>query len=176
MSKKLRNACTALLCAVALPIRKLFHWSSFSYSGLQLISPRASLRFDGGKLCLGARTVIEPNSAVIFSGKINIGKGVYINRNTIINAHEQITVGDHSTIGPGVFIYDHDHDIQNRGQYLTSPVTIGNNVWIGAGAIILRGVTLGDNSVVAAGTVVCKDVPADTVVRTQFSYHYTEKA
>ena len=65
-------------------------------------------------------------------------------------------------------IYDHDHDFKVHGgkkmeKYKTSPIKIGNNVWIGANVIILRGVTIGDNSVIAAGTIVRENVRENVI-------------
>jgi len=69
--------------------------------------------------------------------------------------------------GAGAYIADSDwHGLYNRIRPFrcTTPITLGNNVWIGDGAKVCKGVTIGDNSVVAAGAVVTKDVPANTVV------------
>ena len=96
------------------------------------------------------------------NGKISLADNVFINRNCMLVAMEQIVLKKGTTIGPGVYIYDHDHD--GNGGYVTAPVTIGKNVWIGAGSIILKGVTIGDNAVIAAGSVVTKDVPAKALV------------
>ena len=90
---------------------------------------------------------------------VKIGKGFNLSTRSIITARESLTIGDNVTFGPGVMVYDHDHDYSAPGgvkskKYKASPIKIGNNVWIGAGAIILRGAEIGDNSVVAAGTVV----------------------
>ena len=95
--------------------------------------------------------------------RILIGQGSYINRHTMIDAHEHIEIGDNCFIGPFCYITDGDHQ-HRRDQPVqsqpmtTAPVKIGRDVWIGAGAIILKGVTLGDGAIVAAGAVVTKDV------------------
>ena len=66
----------------------------------------------------------------------------------------------------GIYTAGHPLDVEQRnwGLKYAYPVTIGNNVWIGAGVNILPGVTIGDNAVIAAGSVVTKDVPSDCVV------------
>lgn len=96
------------------------------------------------------------------NGKIVLEDNVFINRNCMLVAMDQIVLKKGTTVGPGVFIYDHDHD--GMGGYVTAPVIVGERAWIGAGSIILKGVTVGDNAVIAAGSVVTKDVPAHAVV------------
>ena len=96
--------------------------------------------------------------------KICIGAGSYINRHTIIDASLEIQIGRKCLIGPFCYLTDHDHG-QKLGEAMASQplksarVRIGNNVWLGAGVIILKGVTIGDDSVVGAGAVVTRDLP-----------------
>jgi acetyltransferase-like isoleucine patch superfamily enzyme len=97
------------------------------------------------------------------SDKLVIRQGTYINRSTMIDASESVEIGRNCMIGPFCYITDHDHG-HEKGRpigeqpLLSAPVVIGNNVWVGAGAIILKGVTIGDDAVIAAGAVVTKDV------------------
>ena len=93
-----------------------------------------------------------------------IGKRVYINRNVIIVAHDNISIGSNVTIGPNYCFFDHDHKIGSKGEYVSSAIVIEDNVWIGASVIILRGVHIGANSIIAAGSVVTKNIPPFTVV------------
>jgi maltose O-acetyltransferase len=78
----------------------------------------------------------------------------------------EVSIGEKTQIGPPVHIYaaDHPRDPKQRrtGLERGKPVTIGRNVWIGDGAIILPGVTIGDDAVVGAGSVVTRDVPPST--------------
>jgi acetyltransferase-like isoleucine patch superfamily enzyme len=68
-------------------------------------------------------------------------------------------------IGPDVFIRDSDsHLISGSDRSATEPIRIGDRVWIGARAVILKGVTIGDGAIVAAGAVVTRDVEAGTLV------------
>ena len=79
-----------------------------------------------------------------------------------------ITIGDNVLLGPNVQLVTATHPLnpveRASGLELAFPITIGNHVWIGAGAIVLPGVTIGDNVVVGAGSVVTKDVPDNQVV------------
>lgn len=111
---------------------------------------------------------------VDYGENIHIGNNVEINMNCIFLDCNRITIGDNSGIAPGVHIYTVFHPVKaserlsynNDNEFpfwksLTAPVTIGNNVWIGGGAIILPGVTIGDNTTIGAGSVVNKDIPAN---------------
>ena len=74
----------------------------------------------------------------------------------VVTTYDHIKIGDNVMLGPNVLIYDQDHDYQVEGgvaamKFKTAPITIGNNVWIGANTLILRGTTIGDNSVVGGG-------------------------
>lgn len=92
--------------------------------------------------------------------------------NTVIVCTKEIVIGDNVMIGGGVTIVDSDfHSLDSRywstpndEKYMkSSPVKIGNNVFIGMHSIILKGCTIGDNSIIAAGLVVCSDVPAGEI-------------
>jgi acetyltransferase-like isoleucine patch superfamily enzyme len=91
--------------------------------------------------------------------------GGYINRHVKIKCFERIQIGKDVAISENVTIWDSDaHDICQAGYRRTAPVTIGNHVWIGTNAIILKGVTIGDGAIVAAGATVNRDVPPHALV------------
>lgn len=95
-----------------------------------------------------------------------IGKKVFVNHNCSITCAKEITIGDFCNIANNVVIVDHDHRLGEYGVeegLESTPVHIGNNVWIGANTVILRGVTIGDGAVIAAGAVVNHDVPAHEI-------------
>ena len=92
------------------------------------------------------------------------GKG-FINENVQITCGDRIEIGDGCFIGRDVIIRSYDaHQIKKDGYQVSAPIKIGNHVWIGQGAMILKGVTIGDGAVIAAGAIVTKDVPAHCVV------------
>ena len=105
-----------------------------------------------------------------YGENIHLGSFVEINMNCVFLDCNRITIGDHTGIGPGVHIYAVFHPV-NPSERLpegrkiwvsqTAPVTIGSNVWIGGGAIILPGVTIGDNTTIGAGSVVTHSIPAN---------------
>ncbi len=139
---------------------------SIVFGGMQNISknvtfeldPEAKVFFDRGvHLRSGVVVAVKKNA------ELSIGKGVFVNYNTIISSRKKIVIGDGTCIGPNVVIYDHDHNISEKGKYITDDVVIEGNVWIGANVVILKGVHIGMNSVVAAGSVVSKNIPNNVV-------------
>lgn len=104
------------------------------------------------------------SASVEKNAMLNIGKNCFFNYHCILNAHEKIEIGDGSIFGPNVIIYDHDHDYKNNiNSYVTDPVTIGKNCWVGGNTVILRGTKIGDNVVIAAGSVVTKEVSNNVI-------------
>lgn len=136
--------------------------------GSTLISSGADIEVGWNALLqIGRGLHVRKNAilAVRDKAKLLIDRNVFINRNTIIMARQSITIGEGVTIGPNVCIYDHDHDMLNRGGgYFCDNVTIKNNVWIGSNVTVLKGVTIGEGAVVASGCIVTKDVPSHTIL------------
>lgn len=97
---------------------------------------------------------------------VSIGARTYINSNLTLVDDYLITIGQDCLFAPNVTItttgHPADPELRKTGMY-SFPVTIGNNVWMGAGAIILPGVTIGDNTIIGAGSVVTKDIPANVI-------------
>lgn len=111
--------------------------------------------------------IIPPINANCGLINVHVGKNVVINFNCNFVDDGEIHIGDNCMIGPAVTFATAVHPIspalrRHVLQY-NKPIRIGNNVWIGAGAIILPGVTIGDNSIIGAGSVVTKDVEPDTI-------------
>jgi maltose O-acetyltransferase len=100
-----------------------------------------------------------------YGSNIYAGENLYMNFNCIILDCAKITIGDNVMMGPNVQIYAAYHPLlaseRIKGPELAAPITIGNNVWIGGGAIICQGVTIGDNTTIGAGSVVTKSIPAN---------------
>ncbi|TCR61673.1 sugar O-acetyltransferase [Bosea sp. BK604] len=112
----------------------------------------------------GPGCVIRPPFHCDYGFNISLGTGVFLNFNCVILDVVAVTIGDKTQIGPGVQILtaDHPRDAAERrsGLEFGRPVTIGRNVWIGGGALILPGVRIGDDAIIGAGSVVTRDVPA----------------
>ena len=123
----------------------------------------------GGRVSIGDRSLIGQNCRIEAEGcNVVIGSRVFIGQGCVIAAHDCIVIGDDCLIAENVTIRDQDHETSatpyNRQPFVTAPVIIGANVWIGAGAIVLKGVRIWDNAIIAAGSVVTKDVPEGTTV------------
>ncbi|SHH15631.1 sugar O-acetyltransferase [Bradyrhizobium erythrophlei] len=117
---------------------------------------------------VGDGAVIRPPFHCDFGYNIKIGTDVFLNFNCVILDVVAVTIGPGTQIGPAVQIYSADHPrdpaIRKTGAEFGRPVSIGKNVWIGGGAIILPGVTVGDDAVIGAGAVVTRDVPQGITV------------
>ena len=111
---------------------------------------------------------IEPPFYCDYGYNIHTGKNVFFNFNCVVLDVMKVEFGDQVLVGPDVQIYTATHplDVKTRNSWLeyAKPVSIGNNVWIGGGAIIYPGVTVGDGAVIAAGAVVTKSVLPNVVV------------
>ncbi len=138
--------------------------------------PRSSSKLSGGglrrffckKIISSAGKNINIERGATFSRKLSIGdnSGLGIN----CQAQGTVSIGNNVMMGPDVLIYTTNHEFNNKnvpmqqqGYQLEKPVSIGNDVWIGARVIILPGVHIGDGVVIGAGTVVTKDIPAYSV-------------
>ena len=97
---------------------------------------------------------------------ITIGRNVFFNAGCKFQDQGGITIGNNVLIGHNVVLATLNHSMNpaERGNLIPKPIVIGNDVWIGAGAIVLPGVTIGDGAIIAAGAVVTKNVEADTIV------------
>jgi maltose O-acetyltransferase len=117
---------------------------------------------------VGEHALIRPPFFCDYGYKISIGAGAFLNYGCIVLDVEAVVIGEGTAIGPAVQILaaDHPRDPLLRRQQVRfgRPVTIGANVWIGGGAIILPGVTIGDDAIVGAGSVVTRAVAAGATV------------
>jgi acetyltransferase-like isoleucine patch superfamily enzyme len=111
------------------------------------------------------RSITQPiEISVENNAEIIIGDDVFINTGVIFAARKRISIGNETIIGDQAIIYDTDWHGVDKEEIMSYPVEIGNHVWIGARAIILKGVKIGDNSIIGAGSVVTKNVDDNTIV------------
>ena len=109
---------------------------------------------------------VQPPFHCDYGRHIHLGHRIFFNFNCVVLDVCPVVVGDFTLIGPGVQILTamHPEDAQlRRHQEFGRPITIGKDVWVGAGALILAGVTIGDRCIIGAGSVVTRDIPSDVV-------------
>lgn len=116
---------------------------------------------------MGKDVIITPPFWCDYGYNITLGDNFYSNHNMIITDGAKVTFGNNVFIAPNCCFTTAEHAIdpeqRKAGIEIAKPITIGNNVWIGAGSTVLAGVTIGDNTVIGAGSVVKKSIPANVI-------------
>lgn len=116
---------------------------------------------------LGTDVFIQSPFFCDYGVNIQIGKNFYANFDCVILDGGQVFIGDNVLFAPKVQLYTAFHPTdpvhRSQGLEMAQPIRIGNNVWVGGGAIVLPGVAIGDNTIIGAGSVVTKDVESDVV-------------
>ena len=114
------------------------------------------------------QAAIMPGFFCDYGDNIHLGARAFVNGNSVFLDCAEIRIGDDFQCGPGVQLLTPEHPLnaaeRRSGVESARPITIGNDVWIGGGAIVLAGVTIGDRAVIGAGAVVTRDVAADVLV------------
>ncbi|MCI8466565.1 MAG: acyltransferase [Lachnospiraceae bacterium] len=146
---------------------KLIYRDRFEFKWSDRVKPSLKIRIDSkGKLVFGDRVSLREHVIInITGGTILLGNDVFFNDMVCINSRDNICIGASTIVGQGVKFYDHDHDYRNdlRNDFRCNPISVKEYVWIGAGAILLKGSTIGAHSVIGAGTLVNTDVPTEAV-------------
>ena len=150
-------------------IKGLWFAQKFSKHGIIVVSggfPFPKLLNEGGEVTVGNCQFYSGVRMEVSKGAVlRIGKGTYLNRNTVVIAHKLVDIGSNCAISWDVVIMDSDmHFMTPDGVEDNKPVIIEDNVWIGCRCIILKGVRIGKGAIVAAGAIVTKDVPSYTIV------------
>ena len=116
---------------------------------------------------VGDDVEIRPPLHVDYGSYLSVGARTFVNYNLVALDVAPITIGEDVQIGPNVQLLTPTHPLdpepRRRKLEAARPITIGDNVWLGGGVIVLPGVTIGENTVVGAGAVVTKDLPANVV-------------
>ena len=156
------NVISVLYSFVRLNTMKLFCYKRLKFKMIERISPNVVIDIDKESKCiLGNKVRIHSGSRITSAkgGIVEIGSNARINNNCRIACRDHILIEEGVEFGPGIIVYDHDHDYRveggiKAGEYVTSPVRIGKNTWIGANTIILSGTEIGENCVVGAGCII----------------------
>lgn len=116
---------------------------------------------------VGEGCYVEPPLHANWGCNTHFGHHIYANFNLTLVDDTDIFVGDYVMFGPNVTVATAGHpvdpELRRQVAQFNMPIHIGNNVWIGAGSVLLPGVSIGDNSVIGAGSIVTKDIPANVV-------------
>lgn len=127
---------------------------------------------DSGRLTVGEGTLLEPGCWLTLSpeARIEIGRGCFLNRGTMLAALERIEIGDHVMLANNCFVGDADHrhddpelPVTWQGFVPRGPVQIGANVWLGVNCVVTGGVEIGERAVIGANSVITRDVPPRVV-------------
>ena len=172
MNKYIRASYCVPCGFLKMMILKIQGRKQFSGPIISMISPITEITLDrGGILRIGNKFKMRDSAKLRVRNKAEciIGNNVSLNCQNMIACREKIVIGNDVQFSPNVQIYDHDHDYKTlggskAGKYKTSPVVIGNNVWIGANTVILRGTVLGDNCVVGAGSIIKGHYPDNSLI------------
>lgn len=128
--------------------------------------------FREGRFEVGAGTLLEPGVWITAPGRarVRIGAGSFLNIGVMVAAMELVEIGDHCMLANGCFVSDANHRFDDPDRPITwqgfstkGPTRIGDNVWLGANAVVTSGVTIGERCVIGANSVVTHDVPAFSV-------------
>ena len=160
------------LLMLRLAWRRLRHHGRLRVDGLAFIGPRCVLQIrKGARIELGRWSWLGHGTKLrCHEGVISIGAKTVMGQECTISAYRHVSIGRECVIADRVMLIDFDHGVTEvdrpirlQGIYMRE-VNVGNNVWIGYGAAILRGVTIGDNAIIGTNSVVTRDVPANAVV------------
>ena len=164
LSNELYNAADPELVELRLKARKLF--SAYNQTAYEDTLKKKQFLKD----LLGAikgNIDIQAPFYCDYGLNIFVGNNVFMNFNCVILDCAKVVLGNNVFLAPNVQLYTAYHPIEAleriKGPELAAPITIGDNVWIGGGAIVCPGVSIGENSTIGAGSVVTKDIPANVV-------------
>jgi acetyltransferase-like isoleucine patch superfamily enzyme len=122
-----------------------------------------------GAIDIGPRCVLDRGASIESEGRLTIGPGCIFGHHCTIGVRDRVEIGPDCLIAELVSIRDHDHRIDDTDRpirfqgYVSAPVIIGRNVWLGCKVTIVKGVTIGDNAVIGANAVVTHDIPANAI-------------
>lgn len=128
--------------------------------------------FSSGRLVIGQGCHFEPGCWITMSdhARVTLGDDVWLNRNVMVAAEQEVTIGDHVMFANGCFVGDASHRFDDptipitwQGFTSKGPVRIGSNCWLGVNCVVTSGVTIGDHCVVGANSVVTTDLPEGTI-------------
>lgn len=164
-----------LFCAIIgllkISILKILHFSKLHINGIIRMAPSTQVELlNGGSIELGKKCSLGKNAEIAsVNGMVKIGENVHIGDYCMIICRDSIEIGENTIFGPHVYIYDHDHSVNKKGRvqrnsYVSTPIVIGKDVWIGINTVILKGTIIGDGCIIGAGSVITGTIAPNTKV------------
>jgi acetyltransferase-like isoleucine patch superfamily enzyme len=140
--------------------------------GMVFLGPRLQLQVArGARLELGRFVWIGHGSKIrCHEGSVEVGAKTVLGQECTISAYQRVRIGEQCVVADRAMFIDFDHNVEDveapirRQGIYKRDVEVGNNVWIGYNAQVLRGVRIGDNAIIGANSVVTRDIPANAVV------------
>lgn len=161
----------SLLSLLRLLFIKYFLRRNIRFHFIQSHSPFISIKMKNcSHLVLGKNVQISSGCDIHLDNNatIDIGQRTYFNKRCILSSHNKISIGSNCLFGPDVKIYDNNHVYEYGkgvvpGQHKSFPITIGNNCWIAANVVILKGSTIGDNCIIGTGCIIKGNIPSNSI-------------
>lgn len=185
MRRQIGNVISVVYSVFRIIFYKLFNGNSFKADLIERISPNVVLECNkGSRVFLGKRIRVHSGSKIKVrpGAELTIGDNVKMNYFCIIACQKKIQIGKGTEFGPSVYLYDHDHDYKcglsadsDKECFQKAPIIIGNNCWIGANTVILRGTSIGDNCVIGAGCVLKGNFPDNSVIVQKRMTEYVQR-
>ena len=151
--------------------KKIFYKASIKGSLLQSFGKHTEIIISKNAYVNFGRNIQSDGFCRIIAGKnskLSIGEGTYFNNGCVVSSMKNITIGSHCLFGPNVAVFDNNHKFSaDKGvsyEHTCDDIEIGDNCWIAANVIILKGTKIGCNCVIGAGTKVSGEVPDGTIV------------
>jgi len=175
--QNLKKLLIMLINFIRMAFLNAVHMGNVNASLVQNINPRTEIAVgEKSKITLKHSVFTRRNvSFRVEGGELTIGTS-FFNQGCSITCMDNIQIGDNCLFGPNVVVVDHDHEYrytdERRGNhYRKAPISIGNNVWIGANVTILRGTQIEDGAVIGAGCIIRGKVEKNTVVVNKQDIH-----
>lgn len=156
-----------MLGLLKLCIYKIIYPTRISFKGIPQVNKSIRiLTKKGAKITLGRGFKCREGVSIRAdeNARIVIGDNVFLNDRVSINCRKKISIGNNTIVGPGTMFFDHDHDYKNNiDDFITKEIIVGDNCWVGANCLLLKGVKTGEKVIVAAGSIATKTIRSNVL-------------
>lgn len=152
---------------IGIGLKKLRFPGRFSAGAIQTFDKLHVEVYKKGEISLGSYNQNRGDLYLVADGgKLTIGDHCFFNTGTCITSVESVKIGNNCKFGNNVVIVDHDHNFRKETseEFISSEVVIEDNVWVGAGTVILRGSRIGAGAVIGAGSVIKGEISSESVI------------